>query len=413
MAVIKPFKAYRYNENLTPNIGELTSPLFDVVSEAERQRLYENPLNSIHLSVPPGNYPAERALDTLHNWKKDRILVQDELPAIYPYYQYFTLPNSPKAYCRKGFICHIQAHRWEEKQVLRHENTMPGSVGDRLALLEKTQFHTSPVHGLYADAAFELEKYLDEALLAPLYETEDYQGVREVVGVIEDDAIIRLFIEKIQNLIVILADGHHRYESVLQLQEKTGTPLSLPIYLTNIRANDICILPTHRQVLDLPAFDKNLFLTRLEPYFTIKRTDNFYNIDELISGKRWTFGLVFTNEAYKITLRPEAWQEMTWQFPEQIRELDLTVLHYFVIEKALGIPGKVQRESKHLGFSRSLPECLAKVQSGEIQLALITQSVTIEQVEKVCESGYVMPQKSTYFYPKALCGFFFSSLHGM
>jgi uncharacterized protein (DUF1015 family) len=101
---------------------------------------------------------------------------------------------------------------------------------------------------------------------------------------------------------------------------------------------------------------------------------------------------------------------MSWQFPEEVKELDLTVLHYFVIEKVLGIPGKDQRKSQNIGFSRSFSECLTRVMGGEAQMALITKDISMEEVKKVCASGYTMPQKSTYFYPKVICGFLYSSI---
>jgi uncharacterized protein (DUF1015 family) len=420
MATIQPFRAWRYTPSLTARIESLTSPLFDVISDAERRSLYANPLNSLHLSVPEGENPAEQAAQTLRQWKSEKIMVQDAQPAIYPYFQYFTLPGQPKTYCRKGFICHIKAHFWEEKQVLRHENTMPGSVGDRLELLEKTLLHSSPTHGLYRDESLELETFLDEALLAPLYETEDYQGGKDAVGCIQDAGVIKRFVEKIQKSQIILADGHHRYESSLQHRRRqmqvypgyTGNEAwhFHLMYLTNTAANDLCILPTHRLIENLENFDENTFLNKLDNYFQIQPVSNPYTLDEAIGRKKWTFGLVLPGKSFKVRLKPEVFETLAWQFPEEIKRLDLTVLHYFVIEKALGIPGKMQRESPNLHFSRSLPECLEKVASGTAQLALITQAVTLEEVEQVCRSGYTMPQKSTYFYPKAVAGLVFSSI---
>ena len=119
---------------------------------------------------------------------------------------------------------------------------------------------------------------------------------------------------------------------------------------------------------------------------------------------------MFRENAYKVRLKPEALKKMTWQFPEEIKRLDLTVMHYFIIEKVLGIPGKDQRKSENIEFDRSFTDCLKKVLQGYAQLAIITNEVSIEDVKRVCESGYTMPQKSTYFYPKVICGFLFSSV---
>ena len=127
-------------------------------------------------------------------------------------------------------------------------------------------------------------------------------------------------------------------------------------------------------------------------------------------GKKWAFGILLKNKTLKVRLKPGALAAMRWHFPDEIKALDLTVLHYFIIEKVLGIPGKAQRESENISFDRSFSDCLTKVISGEAQMAIITQEVSIEDVKKVCRSGYTMPQKSTYFYPKVICGFLFGSI---
>src|SRR5690606_2280096 len=178
---------------LSEQIEELTSPLFDVVSQKQLEALYKNDKNSIHLSVPKGDNPAIEAKKTLKKWKKEGVILRDKIPGIYVYYQYFTLSGDPKEYCRKGFICHIKAYDWEEQMVLRHENTIPKAVNDRIDILRETGFQSSPTHGLYHDPEFLLEQYMDEAISAPLYDIEDYQGVREVLGVIHDAKIIRQF----------------------------------------------------------------------------------------------------------------------------------------------------------------------------------------------------------------------------
>src|SRR5690606_22661725 len=110
----------------------------------QRQLLYENPLNSIHLSVPKGNDPAQNALDTLRKWKAEEIIQQDELPGIYVYYQYFRLPGERDERCRKGFVAQIKAYEWSEQVILRHENTIVSAVNDRIDLLQKTQIQASP-----------------------------------------------------------------------------------------------------------------------------------------------------------------------------------------------------------------------------------------------------------------------------
>jgi uncharacterized protein (DUF1015 family) len=417
MAEIRPFKAWKYNEKLSLNIEALTSPLFDVVSDKQRKALYQNPLNSIHLSVPEKG--ADVASHVLEKWKVDEVIKQDPLPGIYVYYQYFKMAGSPKMLCRKGFISFIRVYDWEENVILRHENTIPKSVNDRIELLEKTELNVSPTHGLYTDSEYQLEKYMDEAITNPMLETEDYQGVRDVLAVIHDANVIQKFIDVIKEKKIILADGHHRYEgSMIYKKQKSLSPSHTGqegynfhmMYLTNTEAGDFRILPTHRLINGIGNLNDHAFIKRLDEFFTVKTVEDADTLNEVIQGSPWTFGVLLKDAAYKIKLRPEAFIRMTWPFPDDIKALDLTVLHYFVIERALGIPGKEQRRSEKISFDRSFSDCLTKVIRGDVQMALITQEVSIEDIVRVCNSGFTMPQKSTYFYPKVICGFVFGSI---
>jgi uncharacterized protein (DUF1015 family) len=293
-------------------------------------------------------------------------------------------------------------------------------VNDRIALLEKTELHVSPTHGLYTDPHFQLEKLMDEVITNPLYETEDYQGVRDVMAVIHDEKMIRRFIQLVDSKTIILADGHHRYESSLAYKNKKMAENSTAsgregfnyhlMYLTNTEADDLRILPTHRLISDLVSFDEQTIIKKLEEDFLIKPVENSDTLNEIIAGKPWAFGLLFKENAYKIRLKPESLSKISWPFPEEIKKLDLTVMHYFIIEKALGIPGKIQRKSENIDYDRSFSDCMNRVNKGEVQMAIITNEVSIEEVKKVCDSGFTMPQKSTYFYPKVICGFLFSSI---
>lgn len=420
MADIQPFRAWRYNEEIVGSIEELTSPLFDVVSPKQRAALYRNPYNSIHLSVPDGENPAKDATRLLARWKQEGVLLQDAVPAIYVYYQYYRLPGSDREYCRKGFICNIRVHEWEDRVLLRHENTIPHSVEDRLTLLEETQLNVSPTHGLYTDPQFSLEALMEESMQNPVYESEDYQGVRDVMSIIQDAAAIRKFQQVLEEKQIILADGHHRYESSLLYyrRRRKENPRHTGeesynfhlMYLTNTESDDLRILPTHRVIERLEDFSEEELMNRLAPYFIIKPLEDPYDIHQIILGKRWAFGLIFKDSTYKIRLKPEVFDLLDWNMPDAIKQLDLTVLHYFVIEKALGIPGKDQRSSPHIRFERNFANCLTSVIKDEAQCSFIIQDISMDDVKRVCYSGFTMPQKSTYFYPKVICGFLYSSI---
>jgi uncharacterized protein (DUF1015 family) len=261
---------------------------------------------------------------------------------------------------------------------------------------------------------------MDEAIQNPLYEIEDYQGARDVLAVIHDAKAIGQFIAVLENKSVILADGHHRYEASLIHKQKMASENALHsgdeaynfhlMYLTNTEGEGIVILPTHRLIKDMPNFDPQKILQKLENHFIIKPVDDMDTLPETIAGKPWTFGIMFKDEAFKIRLKSESFPQLKWPFPEEVKKLDLTVMHYFIIEKILGISGKEQRQSEHLAYDRSFSDCLNKVSQQQAQMALITNEVSIEEVKKICRSNYTMPQKSTYFYPKVVEGFLFTSI---
>jgi len=374
MAEISPFRAWRYSETLMKNISDLTSPLFDVASEKQKAALYGNPYNSIHLSIPGGECPSENAARILRQWRTEGRIQQDSDPAVYVYYQYFRLPGNPKEYCRKGFICKIRVYDWDENIILRHENTMPRSVNEQTALLAATRLNVSPTHGLYTDKNFELETHMDQSMQLPICETEGYQGTRDVLSAVRDPRIIDHFVSLLAQKQVILADGHHRYAGSLAYMKRQMAANSAHtgkerynyhlMWLTNTEAEDLRILPTHRLIKDMEQFDEAAIMKKFDRHFTVKPVPDPDHMDEIIRGKQWTFGLIFQNHAYQVSLKPDSHREMKWSFPDTIKTLDLTVLHYFVIQEILGIPGRAQSDSDWIEYERSFAACLTKVIQG-------------------------------------------------
>ena len=420
MAEIRPFRAWRYNSALLEHTGELTSPPFDVTAEKQREELYRNPLNSIHISVPRGDKPAQNAAKVLKIWRQKKYIVKDDKPGIYVYYQYFKLPSDPRKYCRKGFICTIRVYDWKENVILRHENIMPEAVNVQRDLIAETRLNATPTHGLYTDAFFALEPDMDGCISHPICEAEDSQGVRDVLGVINDESIIARFVKTLKDKQVILADGHHRYAgSLAYMQQKMiknpahtgqeGYNYHL-IWLTNTEADDLRIHPTHRLIKKLDNFDEAATVKKFEKHFQIKPVTDASEIKDVIIGKEWTFGILFKENAYIVRLKPEAFKTMKWNFPDEIKRLDLTVAHYFIIQEILGIPGKMQNRSPCIEYERNFTDCVTKVIREKAQIAIITNDVSIEDVKRVSSCGCTMPKKSTFFYPKVICGFLYCSL---
>jgi len=411
MAEIKPFRAWRYNQTLSNKIDQLISPLFDVVTPQRLLELYQSPLNSIHLSVPNGT--PQQAGETLKEWKSNGTLVMDELPGIYVYYQYYQSPVDGTAKCRKGFVCNIKVHEWSDRIILHHENTIPGSVSDRLSILTETGFHASATHGLYSDPEQQLERYMDESISHPIYDVES-EGIREVVGVIHDYQVIRRFIQLIENKQIILADGHHRFEASIQHARHRRlqgdlTPEYHLMYLSNVESSDLTILPTHR-IINSSGIELDHLLKSLKEDFNVTHVKSMNEGEALIHNNPANFVMISKTGCIHLKLKEGKAKDNPWPFPQDILDLDLTILHYFIIEKAIGIPGPEQRKSGKIRFERNASTCEQWIKNGEAELAFLTRPVSIHQIMSVCESGYTLPQKSTWFYPKLNSGYFFCSI---
>ncbi len=419
MAEIKPFRAWRYHSRYRKSIASLTSPLFDVVSSEQREVLYKNPLNSIHLSVPKGENPHDEASSTLQTWKKNQVLIQDQIPAIYVYYQYFYLSEKRHVLCRKGFIGNIRVREWETGDILRHEDTMPHSVQDRIDILDGTQMNVSPTHGLYEDKDFQIERILDESIQSPIYDVTDYQGVRDVFSVIHDVPTIRRITRLMEKKKIILADGHHRLDGSIEYYKlnKNNNPNhngSEPynfhlMYFTNTESDDLKILPTHRLLVDVPDDGVSGLIKRLEEDFVIDRIE----LDELnkrLNSNPWSYGCLTKDENYLITLREANRFNIPWDVPEMMKSLDVTVLHHYIIEKQFKIHQHDQKTARNIKFERSIETCLSAVQAGTASIALIAKEIPVETMKEVCRSGHTLPQKTTFFFPKVITGFVFGSI---
>jgi uncharacterized protein (DUF1015 family) len=428
MALIRPFRAYRYAPLLAREIERYTSPLFDVVTREQLDKLYLEPNNSIHISVPrrePGGPTPSQILD---DWKANQVIKLEPVPAIYPYYQHFTLPGESGEFTRKGFIALIEASSWEFGPVHRHESTMPVPVKDRLQTLSETMMQVNPTHGLYHDPDFKLEAAMDEAMLAPLCETEDYQGVRDTLAVIHDRELIKLFMGHLATRDVVLADGHHRYEASVALRGELASSIgrSLPkhrslehplepwnyhlMYLTNDANPDLRILATHRLLKNIGTWPANEWRRRLEVFFDVREIEDPSTLPEVISGKKHAFGFILPNAAYKLRLKPAMLETIDWDFPDVVKELDLTIIHYFIIWRILGVAGTAQRKSDKVAYERNFFRCLQTLESGNADAILVTNPVTTDSVRAVASLGQTMPPKSTYFYPKVLAGLVMASL---
>jgi len=420
MAIIKPFRGWRYNLEKFPNPVDKLSPLFDVVSPKQIEELYQIPYNSIALSLPKSH---DSALNALNEWKAKKILIQEALPSIYPYSQKFSLKNGGEFYSRKGFVAMVKMNlQYEEPSIVLHEQTIPSSVKDRVNLLSKTLLNVSPTHGFYDDPSFELENVLQPFLKNPLFRFLDYQNVINKFNVVQQRNIIQKVQDFLKNQTIILADGHHRLASSYELRNQVlnNNPHLDPdhilhyhmMYLTNIRGSDVKILPTHRIFHSQTPINQEKLFHQLKKFFNVIIVHDKNQMVNEIEGSKYCYGLIHKSFQWILVLKPEFQNinKLNLNLPNSVKKLDYTLLHYYLIDQVLGLPYSEQSNSPQLSYSKEIETILESIDENENNLGVIVNEVKVEDMLKVCQSKALMPQKSTFFYPKVVTGFVFASI---
>lgn len=413
MAEIYPLHGWRYNTARFKTLNELCAPLFDVITPAQRKQLYEiSPYNAIHISVPRTTPQALQ--NTIKQWKQDKIILRDILPSIYVYYQYFSLQG--KIYVRKGFIANLRLNE-NNNIVLPHENTLKNSVKERTEVLSCTQMNVSPTHGLYSDPKNTLEPLLDKYIQYPVYRYVDYQGVEDRMAVIQDAQDITFIMQHLKDKRIYLADGHHRYESSLNYyqQQKKKNPHHTGtegynyhlMYFTVLESEGLKILPTHRLLKNINVQE---LLQKIKPYFEVQECEENGLLSPKIKNRPYTMGMVTQHKNYVLSLKTDIQNFLPPSIHRSVQSLDYTLLHYGIFQNLLGKSIEDQRTWDDLSFLRDEKVVQNNVKQGKADIAFIMNPVSAEQMKQVCESGQIMPMKSTYFYPKVICGFVFGSI---
>lgn len=416
MAVLRPFRGWRYNRDRFHSNYEVFSPLFDVVPEEERKRLYGIPYNSIHLAMPQDK---QRVHELLAQWKHERILIQDPLPAFYTLSQKFSLRHGEAFFTRKGFMAMV---RLDKKDIILHEQTIPQSVEERVDVLARTLLNVAPTHGFYDDPHFIIENLLHPYFHNAYQRYVDYQNVINKFNIVQHKSIIEKIQQFFEGKQIILADGHHRLASSFRWLEKMEAEhpdldeYAIAryhfMYLTNIRGSDVRILPTHRLFFAEKDLQEKELYERAKPYFQIIRIDRNVDLAEEITGTRCCFGIKHKDFKWIVILKPEyqRLEAMKLDLPPPVKALEYTQLHYYWFEKVLGIPYSEQAANPSIRYARDTAEIKNACTQGNV-LGIIVNEVKIEEMLAVCRSGALMPQKSTFFYPKIVTGFVFASIN--
>lgn len=418
MADIRAFRGLRYNTEKISDFDLVISPPYDVISQKQREKLLSrSPWNIVRLILPDGKNPYENAHSTLQSWIHQGILRQDRDKSIYCYHQTFQTPDGERT--RKGFLARIRLEELDRGIVLPHESTLAAPKEDRLQLLRACRTNFSPIFSLYSDPSMAIEKHLEPFTAGPPAARAEIDGVHNSLWTVSDPEVIRNIEQFFRDHWVLIADGHHRYESCLQFRDEMSQSNPDPeapfqftlMYFSNLNHPGITVLPYNRGVLNLEHFQPQKILQASSAYFEIREIedDGTAEVELKVAGKKGNAFLVRFAEnpiCHLFQLKSETDLSRFYPAgtPEAIQKLDVNILHKIVLEQILAFTEEDIRSQKYLRYYKNSEEERNDLDQGNIQIGFFLNPTRVEQVVEVSKAGRKMPQKSTFFYPKLMTG---------
>ncbi|MBN2066863.1 MAG: DUF1015 domain-containing protein, partial [Candidatus Diapherotrites archaeon] len=379
-------------------------------SEEERQSLLaKSQYNFARLSL--GNQGSEKntaernyekAAALIGEWLEAGIFEREEKPAFYVYREDYELEGQKIS--RTGFFCLLRLEKFENGNVLPHEKTLPKPKADRLNLLEATKCDLEPIWLLFEERGWEASKVLESAAQeSPEIDFVDEGKRRHRLWALKEESAVKQLQESMRCSRMFIADGHHRYETAMNFSEKEKTPESKykMVYALSTKSPGLKILPTHRGIIKACPN----FIERLSELFRIEEVSEQEMLKAVGIAGKTAFGLLFQGKFRILRPKPEA-AALLQEKPAVLRELPTFALDSLVFQKALGTG------LDNIAFEKSRERLVQRVKAGELEAAFFVQPTSISQFEQVSIQGQVMPQKSTFFYPKPLSGLVFYKLYG-
>ena len=427
MAEIIPFKALRYDPDQVKLEDVLTQP-YDKITPEMQSKYYERSTHNLVRIIlgKVGETDTDafnaytRAAEYFHDWRSGGILKQDPVPGIYAYSQTFTVPGTRDLQERRGLVALGRIHDYADGVVHRHEQTLSKPRADRLNLLHATRAHFGQIFMFYSDPSNEIEGLLKSRMEEDpdISLLDEYETLHRVWR-IHDPALIHPVQQKMRDKKLLIADGHHRYETALAYRNecRAETGSSDPnaphefvmMTLIPMESRGLAILPTHRIVHGLLDFDRERMLEAAGQFFDIDRIDlrtESRSATTLLeqAGQNGTAFVAVTRQGpYLMLAKQDAIQHALRDLPALQRELDVVQLHRVMLERVLGISEEAIRNQENVRYERDAFEAISWVRQGA-NVAFLMNPAKIEQVRDIAFGGEVLPQKSTDFYPKLLSG---------
>jgi uncharacterized protein (DUF1015 family) len=417
MAEIQPIRALRYDPNRTEGLQNVVAPPYDVIDEERRAALEaRSPYNVVRIDLPRGDEDRyDRAAALLDEWRAEGAVVLDETPALWTLAQDYVGPDGQRR-TRQGVFARVRVEEYGPGRIRPHERTHPGPREDRLRLTRATKANLSPIFSLFSDPSGAAAEALRNAGGDEIWaQTRDDDGTVNRLGRVEDQAAIAAVQDVLSATELLIADGHHRYETARVYAEEVGGDgphRYVLMCLVALQDPGLTIFPTHRLVRGLRPDQHETLANALRRDFEIERLEDTAALAPP-AGDTVRIGYIDAHfkQPYMLTLRdPGVALAAMPDRAEPYRRLDTAVLEALILKGTLQMTDDDIDHLNGLGYARDFAQALELVESAEYDAAFFMAPTPVERVQEVAAAGESMPPKSTYFFPKVPTGLLFNPL---
>ena len=410
MAKVSAFKGWRYNHEIIDDLKNVIVPPYDVITPEEQNQYYDaSPYNYIRINLnnTAGDEKYSSAANTLNMWVGSGVLVEENQPAIYILSQSFLVEGNLVE--RIGCICALTLSELGD-EVLPHEQTIDKHLDDRYKLMEATSANSGQIFMIYDDEKMVLENIHKSMTDMPVIDTK-LDEIHYKIWAVKDENLIGQFIGALKDKKLVIADGHHRYKTALKYAKNNPIPGSEKVMITLVNSNNpgMEILPTHRLIKEKDISVKDI-KEKLVKDFTYEECDG---LDQLLmkmknkAGKKCTLGLFHKLSNTGLVLDFISWDSLELEMPDkskELRELDTNVLHSFLLNNVFDIDTNNQDDLKYLSYLRGNNPPSEMLKTEDYKIVCFVNPPSLDDVFNIAGKGEVMPQKSTFFFPKVFSG---------
>jgi uncharacterized protein (DUF1015 family) len=411
MADVRPFRALHYDRDRVGGLQPVVAPPYDVIDAEQRAELLaRSPYNVVEIDLPQGDDPYAHAAEVFGRWQDEGILTRDDDDALWALEQDYTGPDGRRR-TRHGFFARVAVEDYGPGRIRPHERTHPGPKEDRLRLTRATHANLSPIFSLYDDPAGAAWGALEPHLRTePWAEVTDEDGTTHRLWRVADPGAIEAVRAALEPAELLIADGHHRYETARVHHEEGGAGHVL-MCLVALQDPGLTVFPTHRLLTEIG--DRERLRATLERDFEIAPTEELEPQGDGGGRGRVQMGYLDAHHQRPLMLTlkdPEIAAEALPDKPEPYRNLDTAVLEALVLQGALRMSEDDISHLNGLDYARDTAQARERVESGDAQAAFFMRGTPVSHVRDVAATGESMPPKSTYFFPKVLTGMVFNPL---